>query len=652
MIVRTLVLAAAALAAAPALAAPPQIPLYDAAKFTRDCDAVIAKARKDVEAMAAKKGGDVLGAWNRMQIDIEDIAGPASLLANVHPDKAVRDAAEPCLSKLTTFNTELLQNEKVYALVKAASPALAHAKKLRKDLLEGFEDGGVALPPDKRARAKEIFDKLEEMRQAFDRNIRDDPTTVTFTPAQMAGLPESYLAGKKKDAQGNYVLKLDSPSYVPFLMNAKSEAARERYFRAKNQEGGAKNLQILEDMFRLRQELAGLYGLPNFAEYVVRRKMVRTPATVNKFLADVKGAVTELEKKEIEELRAEKAKDLGSALADTKLRRWDTSFYQERVRKARYAIDQEELRKYFPTDRAIAFTLRVSERIYGIRIKETPAPAWHPEVRHFDLYDAATNKYLSSFYFDLYPREGKYTHAAAWAVRGASKLVGRTPVSVLVTNLDRKGLDHREMETLLHEFGHVLHGVLSTADYNPHAGTATVQDFVEAPSQMFEEWVRREQPLALMKQVCPECPQLSRDQIERLDAARKYGQGIRYARQWQYASFDMELSQKPQPPLEAWKKIEADSPLGHVEGTLFPAQFAHLAQQYAAGYYGYMWSEVLALDMLSAYKGNLLDPKVGARYREIVLAPGAQEEAMDLVRRFLGREPSSEAFFAEITGKR
>jgi len=177
-------------------------------------------------------------------------------------------------------------------------------------------------------------------------------------------------------------------------------------------------------------------------------------------------------------------------------------------------------------------------------------------------------------------------------------------------------------------------------------------DFVEAPSQMYEEWARREQPLELFKQVCPGCPHLTHDEIERLEAARRYGQGTRYARQWQYATFDMDLSTNPQPPLELWKKIESASPLGYVEGTMFPSSFSHIASNYGAGYYGYMWSEVLALDMLTPFRKNMLDPAVGRRYRDTILANGGQEEEMALVKRFLGRAPNSDAFFAEITGKR
>jgi len=475
-----------------------------------------------------------------------------------------------------------------------------------------------------------------------------------MSPADMAGMPESYLKAHEgtKDKDGNYVLTLKSPSYVPFMTNAKSEAARERYYKAKLAEGGVKNLDRMQEIYTLRQELAGLHGLPTFAHYSLRRKMAGTPEAVNKFLADVKAAVTELEKKDIEELRAEKARDMGKAPAETKINRWDVAYYQERVRKERYSVDQEKLRKYFPTDKTVEFALLVSQKLYGMKFVPRQVTAWHPDVTAFDVMDAKTGKYVSSFYLDLFPREGKYGHAAAFPVRGVSTVAGRTPISVMVANLNREGLDQDEVRTLFHEFGHVLHGVLSKAAWNSQAGTSVKVDFVEAPSQMFEEWGRREQSLALMKQVCPACPVLSSDELARLESARKYGQGSRYARQWLYAAFDMALAQQPQPPLALWKKLESETPLGHVEGTMLPASFSHLTAQYGAGYYGYMWSEVLALDMLAPFSKDMLDPRVGIKYRDTILSQGGQREEMDMVRDFLGRAPSPDAFFAEITGKR
>jgi thimet oligopeptidase len=627
--------------------------LYDAPGITRACDEGISRAQQLIKQMDAKKGaGAIFDEWNRLSIAIEDVVNTIYLLGNVAPDKAVRDAAEPCLQKYTTLQADLFQDEKLFARVNAAQPMNPHQAKFKKDLVEGFEDTGVALPPDKRKRAKEIFEKIEELRQAFDRNIRDDPTKVTFKPEELAGMPESYLKAHAPDASGNIVLGLDYPSYLPFLQNAKSGEARQRYYMAKMNQGGAKNLDLLLEIFELRKELAGLYGLPSFADYALRRKMVGSPDVVNKFLADVKSAVTDLETKEVNDLRRVKAQDLQLPVTGMKVYRWDVPYYSEMVRKVRFKVDQEKLRKYFPSDKAVEYTLLVSQTLYGVKFVEQKVPVWHPDVRYFDVVDAKTGRFISGFYLDLFPREGKYNHAAAFPIRGVSRLAKRTPLAALVTNFDREGLNHDELQTLMHEFGHVLHGVLSQADYNPQAGTSVKGDFVEAPSQMFEEWARREQPLELFKKVCPDCPHLTKEEIAQLDAARRYGQGIRYSRQWLYAAYDMALSVDPKPPLTVWKNLEGATPLGYVEGTSFPSSFSHIANNYAAGYYGYMWSEVIALDMLSPFKKNMLDPAVGARYRAAILAQGGQEEEMDQVKHFLGRAPSNEAFFQEITGQR
>ena len=643
-------------AAAPAAVARPAGPLYNsAAELTKGCDAAIANTRRHM-ALMEKKQGDrgFFNEWNQLQIVIDNVLGAVYLMGEVHPDKAVRDAAEPCLTKFTALGTEIFQSEKLYKRAQAAVPASQHQTKLKKDILEGYEDAGVSLEPAKRARAKAIFDKLEELRQGFDRNIRDDPTRVKMTPADMEGLPEAYLKAheKTRDAEGNYVLTLAYPSYFPFLENATSGEARKRYYVAKFNEGGAKNLDILGEIFELRKELAGLYGLPDFATYAIRRRMVETPANVNKFLADVKGAVVELEKKDIEELRAEKARHLGTPIAETRLERYDVAFYQERLRRTRFAVDQEKLRKYFPSDKSVDYVLLVSQHLYGVTFKEAKVPVWNPDVRYYDVFDAKSGAFVSGFYLDLYPREGKFGHAAAFPMRGTSKVAKRTPVVALVANLDRNGLNQEELVTLTHEFGHVLHGVLSKTDYVSQSGSSVKLDFAEAPSIMYEEWSRREGPLKLFAEVCPECPRLTSEEIGKLDQARRFGQGMRYSRQWVYATFDMALSTNPRPPLAVWKEIEGATPLGYIEGTMFPAAFSHIASGYAAGYYAYMWAQVLALDMLSAYKGNLMDPAVGLSYRDTILANGGQEEEMDLVRRFLGREPSSDAFFAEITGKR
>jgi len=646
---------AAALFAACAAAAAerPLIPLLTAEEIPVRCAEGLRTARSMIAAMAAKEGGEgFFDEWNRLQIAIQDASNPVSFLGNVHPDKAVRDASEPCTQKYSQLGVEIYQDEKLLGRVRAAEPANPAQANLRKDLLDAFEDSGVALAPDKRARAKAIFDRLTALRQEFARNLRDNQAKVTFTPAEMEGLPEAYLKAQKRDAEGNYVLGVDYAAYFPFMSGAKDEAARKRYFMAFGTRGGERNLALLEEMYGLRRELASLYGLPTFADYGLRRKMAGKPGTVQAFLDQVQQAVVAQERSELEELRAEKARLAGTPLADTHLYQWDVAYYQEGLRRQRFSIDQEALRKYFPTRAAVDYALLVSQTLYGVKFEEVKVPVWHPDVRYFDVRDGATGEVISGFYLDLFPREGKFGHAAAFAVRGASRIAGRTPMSALVTNFNRDGLDQTELRTLLHEFGHVLHGVLSRTDYVSQAGTNVKRDFVEAPSQMFEEWTRNAQSLALFRKVCPECPQLTGDDIARLEAARRFGLGYRYAQQVSYARLDMALSLQPQPPLAAWKRIEAEGPLGTVDGAMFPAAFEHLAGGYAAGYYGYLWSEAIAFDMLSAFRKDLLDPAVGKRYRDTILSQGGQQDETAMVTRFLGRAPTNDAFFAEITGLR
>jgi thimet oligopeptidase len=295
--------------------------------------------------------------------------------------------------------------------------------------------------------------------------------------------------------------------------------------------------------------------------------------------------------------------------------------------------------------------LDISERLYGVRFERAEVPLWNEDVLYLDVIDAEAGTRIGGIYLDLYPRDGKYKHAAAWPVRGVSRRLGRKPISVLVTNCNRLGLTHDEVETLLHEFGHVLHGVLSDTWYSAHAGTNVQRDFVEAPSQMYEEWASRMESLSLLRAHCDDCPRLDESLVSRLKQAKKFGAGIDYGRQLLYASFDMALcGESPEPALEVWSRMEGATPLGHEEGTQFPGTFEHIASGYAAGYYGYMWAKVIALDLISAFGADLMSGATGRRFRESILSRGSEEPASALVERFLGRPVASEAFFGHIRG--
>jgi thimet oligopeptidase len=624
------------------------LPIFDAAELTKEAGRALADARRALQELeklplAAVSAETVLDAWDRVSIRLEDAFGPISLLNSVHPDGAVRDAADRALIEESVFMTELFQNEALYERVRRVSPANSAQTQLQKDLLEAFEDSGVALPPEKRQRFKEISERLTELAQEFGKNIRENKTTLRFTPEECAGLPQAWLDRVPRDAEGNVVVGFDYPDYLPFMMNASDGEARKRYYIANTNRGTPRNLEILDEIVALRKEIADLYDVPSFAHYVTKRRMVENPETVAAFLAEVKNVVTECEVHDLAEL---------AEIKGSTVERWDVMYYRERLREQRYAVDQEALRDYFPTVPTLRWMLEITERLYGVRFEEAAVPVWHPDVMYLDVKDAASGELIGGIYLDLYPRPDKYKHAAAWPVRGVSVRAARKPISALVTNFNRQGLTHSEVETFFHEFGHVLHGVLSKTEYNQHSGTSVERDFVEAPSQMYEEWASRMESLALMRNHCASCPVIDESLVKRLRSAAKFGSGIDYGRQHLYAAFDMALSgENPEPAMEVWRRMEASTPMGYIDGTTFPGTFEHIASGYAAGYYGYMWAKVIALDLIAAFGPDVMNAEAGRRFREMILSRGSEEPARELVERFLGRPVSSEAFFAEIRGE-
>jgi len=638
----------------------PVLPLFTAEQITSGCAGTIADLRQRVKAIeqlpqASARDPKVLFAqWDALQIAQEDFQGPADLLGNVSPDKQVRDAVEPCKIEFSKFSSDLFQSEKLYAKFKAVEVNDPVDRKLKRDILWAFEDTGVSLPAKKRARMKAILTKLEELGVAFSRNIRDNNQRLAFAPGEVQGLPADYLAKAKRDDKGNYLLGFAYPEYIPFMENADDAAARQRYQFAFHNRGTPKNLAILKQAVTLRKEMAGLFGLPSYADFIIRRRMAESPTAVNQFLAEVRVAVTAREKAEIEELRAFRAEASKQALTGTVIHRWDTAYWQNKLKRARFNLDPNELRKYFPADAAVAWILHISGMQYGVEFQRADVPLWHSDVQYYDVIDTKTQQRISGIYLDLFPRDGKFTHAAAAGARNVSTAIGRTPYSVLMANFNRDGFDDYEMNTLTHEFGHVLHGVLSKTRYASQAGYNVEWDFAEAPSQMYEEWARSLDTLALVAKFCKSpCPTVDAALVGKMTAMHNYGRGVFYAWQLLQASFDMSLhSAKPQDPMATWIRMQRATPLGYVKGTQFPGTFEHLLGGYGAAYYGYMWSEVLALDMLSAFGGKLINPEVGARYLDKILSRGGERTGMEMVRDFLGREPNSQAFFAEIAGKR
>lgn len=649
-------LAALVLVAGGSLAAPPRLPgpafpvFADAAAVDAHCRRGLAAAEAKVRQVErAAPRARWLAAYDDINALAEDAASAVYFVSNVHPDKAVREAAEACELRWQSFFNTLSQNERLYRAARRAQAADAIDREFLKQTLETFEDAGVGLPPAQRARAKAILDEVARLVQNFEKNIREDATRVAFDAAELQGVPERVWKDAKRDDQGRVLLGLDYPSVTPVLQNAASAAARERMWRAFNRQGGEANLALLAQIGQLRREYARLFGFASFSDFILRRRMAQSADTVRRFLDEVRGAVGEREKRELDELRDAKARELGLPPAEVKLERWDVGYYTERVKRERYSVDQDAFRPHFPPQQSLALVMRLAEKMLGVKyVRVGDVELWHPDAQAYAAIDLKTGRALATLYVDAYPREGKYNHAAVWPLRGSSTRLGRAPQAALVVNFDRQGLSLDELETLLHEFGHAVHNNLSRTRYSAQGGGA-VHDFVEAPSQMLESWVYDPRVLAVMREVCPQCEPVPEERVAKARVAERYGKGVQYARQRLYASFDLAVYGADAPePMALWRGLERETVLGHVDGSLFPAGFSHTANHYGSGYYGYLWSEVLAADLRTAFGSDKLDPKVGRRWRDTVLANGSQKPAQRLVREFLGRPSDVKAFFEDL----
>ncbi|HEY6511068.1 MAG TPA: M3 family metallopeptidase [Burkholderiaceae bacterium] len=642
---------AAVRAPAATLPGPPFPSFQSTAALQAHCDSGLARAKAALRALE-RQPADArwLAAYDDLNALLEDLSGPIYLLSNVHPDKAIRDAVDACELRWQDFSSSLGQNATLYAAVtrlKARDPGDAL---LQKTLREDLEDAGVSLPPVQRKRAKEINDRVTALDQEFNRNIRDERTQLPFSAEQLRGVPETVWRGAKRDDQGQVLLGLDSSTYLSVMQGASDAATRERMWRAKTNEGGAPNLKLLSEIGQLRREYAALFGAASYADFTLRRRMAHSAREAQAFLDDVLKAVSAREAAELGELRVAKARELGLPESQVTLERWDAAYYQERIRRERFAVDQEAFRAYFPPQASLAFVMRVIERMMGVRYEPvTGLKLWHPDVQAYAVIDSASGQPIAALYVDPFAREGKYNHAAVWSFRNGSLRLKRAPQAALVVNVGRNGLTLDDLETLLHEFGHAAHNNLSATRHSAQAGTSVLRDFVEAPSQMLEQWVYDPRVLQVMREVCAACPPVPEALLAQAKAAKHYGKGIAYARQWLYAAFDLAMHGPAAPePMALWARMEGASALGHVAGTMFPAGFAHVAGGYGAGYYSYLWSEVLAADLRTAFGADLLDAAVGTRYRKTVLANGSQMLPQELVRRFLGRDSNSQAFYEDL----
>jgi thimet oligopeptidase len=633
----------------------------DAQALTDECLGHIAESRKVLDAIltaGAPGEASTLAPYNDIGIHLDAALAKAGLMANVHTVKEVRDAAEACEQEARKFVTELSLNRALYeAFAKVPQEALdADGKRLVAKTLLDFKRAGVDKDDATRAKIKQLDEELTLIGQEFSRNIRDDVRAIEVTPAELEGLPPDYIAAHKPNETGKVKVTTEYPDYIPFMTYAKSGEARKRLaFEFKNR-AWPRNDEVLKRLLAKRHEYATTLGYPHWAAYITEDKMIRTADAVAKFIEEVAAIARPRAERDYADLLAEKKKDDPGATVVTD---WEKAYYEERVKKAKYAFDSQAVRPYFDFARVQQGLLDLTAEMYGLKYVKAEVPVWHESVDVFEVMDG--EKPLGRIYLDLHPRTGKYGHAAQFTMK--SGVAGRQlPEGVLVCNFPdpRKTegpalMDYDEVKTFFHEFGHLLHHVLGGHQkWIRFSGVATEWDFVEAPSQFFEEWVMDHAVLSRFARHHAAGEVIPADLVKRMRDADEFAQGTAALTQMFYASMSLQYYNQPPAafePTDLMIKLQGKySKFPYMEGTHFNVNFGHI-EGYSAMYYTYMWSLVIAKDLLSAFKEKgMLDTSVARKYRESILQPGGSGDAADLVKTFLGRPYSFDAFKKWLEG--
>lgn len=626
------------------------------------------KLEKDLAALIAipqaeRTFENTIMGYERAFDNYGNALGMSGFLSYVSTDKQFRDAANDLQMQISQYMVDVATRRDVYKAIREytdTNPRLDPVQaKLVKEMLIGFKNSGMDLNDADLEKFKALNKEKAEYIIKFDKNIQEYKDPLAVTQEQLRGLGEDYIQKLSKTDDGKYLVTLDYPDYVPFMQNADDEQARKELEFKFNRRGGQENVELLEKTLTLRREIARLLGYKNHAELRLEDRMAKNPKTVMAFLKDLQKKLKPLGKKEDKEMIAYKNSKTGKN--SRTLYSWESGYWSNKFRKENLELDSEKIKEYFPSQVVIDGMLDLFGGVFGITFEPVDIPVWHPDVKAFKIKDKASGELVAYFYMDLYPREGKYKHAACFGlVEGEEKQDGtyQIPFVAIVANLNKPSgdtpslLKHSEVETLFHEFGHVLHNALTKAKYSAFSGTSVSWDFVEAPSQMLERWAWDPQVLKKISRHYQTGESLPDDLIKRMIAAKNFGAGGMYLRQDFFAQYDMTLHTADTTPdttklyFELTKKIRG---LPLTKGTIPQASFGHIMGGYDAGYYGYLWSEVIAEDFFGEFKKNgIFNPETGLKFRREILEKGGTLDEEKMVENFLGRPADHKPFLKSI----
>ena len=628
----------------------------NAAEFERALDARLAQARQALNRLLAVRGRrtveNTLAVYDEIQRHFEAAAYQSGLMENVHPDEALRQRAEALTQRANAFGTELSLNRGVYDALRQidarrADPATRHY--MARTLLS-FRLAGVDKDEATRARVRQLREQLVRLEQQFSRNIREDQGAVQFTRAELEGLPEDFIARNRSDAQGRITLTVNDTDVTPVLTYARSDEARRRMYMALNRRAYPANVEVLTQILRARHDLAQLLGFRSWADYITADKMVESAQNASNFIDRVVAASRERADREYQQVLRRKQQDNPGANV---INAWESSYWQEQVRRSSYNFDSQQVRPYFAYNRVRDGVLSVSSRLFGVTFRRMEnAPVWHPSVEAYEMFQ--NGRLAGRFYLDMHPRPNKYEHAAHFTIRTGAQGT-QIPESVLVCNFpggvagDPGLMEFREVQTFFHEFGHLLHHLFASRTRWVGAnGISTEWDFVEAPSQMLEEWTWDPATLRTFARHHQTNEPIPAELVRQMRRATEFGAGLGVRRQMVFARISLSFHDRAPTQVDADQMVrsitEEYQPFPFVTDTHFQTRFGHLTG-YSAIYYTYMWSLVIAKDLFSQFnERNLLDPRTAQRYRDAVLAPGGSKPAAQLVQSFLRRPFSFEAY--------
>lgn len=588
----------------------------------------------------------------------EEVTIPV-FLAYTSGDKALRKAGMDLEMEISQYAIDLNTREDIFNALKDFADKGVKLDEADQRLLDktmlGFLRNGLGLPEKKRAMVKKLMRELVKIEIKFSQNLREVKDVLEVSEEELKGLPEDYKARLKKTDAGKYVVTLDYPDYVPFMANAENGDARRRLEFLFNNRGGMPNVRFLEKAIVLRRKIAKLLGYKNYADYVLSDRMAANSQTVKTFLENLRLRLKTKGRHELKErLQLKGGKD-------RILHSWETSFYNNLLKKTKYSVDEEKIKEYFPLETVLSGMLDTFGSLLGAKFVPSALPVWHKDVRAYEVRND-DGSIAAYFYFDLFPREGKYKHAACFGIRSGRELADGSyniPAAAIVANFTPPAegqpslLKFDDVVTLFHEFGHVTHNIFTTAKYSSFSGTSVSRDFVEVPSQMLENWAY--QPEVLKKisgHFRNPAEKLPDDAIKKIIAARNMDSGLFYLRQLLFGILDMtyHTASKIADSTKTYERLMKRIALIPMsKGTHPQASFGHIMGGYEAGYYSYLWSRVISVDLFGRFLDTgVMNKETGRRYRELILAPGRSYDEAGQVRKFLGRDSTEDAFLRDI----